>query len=270
MEIDQAKNFVELSLHECGREICVPEKAIVFSTKHYHLFHYISKGKGTFQIAGNVYHLHAGNLFYIPPESKAEYAPDKEDPWTYEWLGFDGASVPEILKKIGLSDQSPVYLDHDEVMLKPFFDSIVNEVAEKGFLDMFCLGKAYELFGTMLSNVKEDKTSFSPLDSHIENAKEYIRNNFQFSISIEDVSKNVGVTPNYLANIFKSQTNQSPKSYLTEVRMQKAIIYLLTGQYKVKEVGKLVGYPNQLHFSAEFKKHFGLSPLAYVSQNKHE
>jgi AraC-like DNA-binding protein len=76
----------------------------------------------------------------------------------------------------------------------------------------------------------------------------------------------VGVTPNYLANIFAKFEHTSPKRFLTEVRMKNAGLLLKTGAYRIADVGKKVGYPDQLHFSSEFRKFYGLSPLNYVKE----
>lgn len=268
-DIDRADHFVELALHECGREICIPEKAIVFSTKSYHLFHYVIQGKGNFEMGGKHYHVHKGELFYIPPNCDAKYAPDHDDPWTYEWLGFSGVSCDAFLARIGLSRENPVLTDISDNNIKRYFDEIVNEFSEKGYLDVASLGLAYQLFGTLSNRVRERSTgNYSQLSSHIENAQEFIRNNFQFQIKVDDIAKNVGVTPNYLANIFTKSTGLSPKQYLIKVRMEKASVFLKTSDYKIKEIAMMVGYRNQLHFSSEFKKYCGVSPLQYQKKEK--
>ena len=56
------------------------------------------------------------------------------------------------------------------------------------------------------------------------------------------------------------------KRYLTKVRMTQALSLLQSGKMKVKDVAEAVGYPNQLHFSNEFKKYFGKSPISYLGQ----
>ena len=269
--IDRADHFVELSLHECGREICIPEKAIVFSTKNYHLFHYVIQGKGNFELAGKHYPIHKGELFYIPPNCDAKYAPDHDDPWTYEWLGFGGVSRDSFLARIGLSVDNPVLTDIGDNNVKLCFDEIVNEFGEKGYLDVTCLGLAYQLLGTLINRVREEgPLDYSPLSSHIENAQEFIRNNFQFQIKVDDIAKNVGVTPNYLANIFTKSTGISPKQYLIKTRMEKASVFLKSSDYKIKEIAMMVGYRNQLHFSSEFKKHYGIAPLQYQKNARGE
>lgn len=41
-------NYEEVSLHECGKEICKPDKLVIFDQKPYHMFHYVTHGSGTF------------------------------------------------------------------------------------------------------------------------------------------------------------------------------------------------------------------------------
>jgi AraC-like DNA-binding protein len=44
--------------------------------------------------------------------------------------------------------------------------------------------------------------------------------------------------------------------------------YSLKLNYKIKDVAKKVGYKNQLHFSNEFKKFYGVSPKNYENQEE--
>ena len=48
--------------------------------------------------------------------------------------------------------------------------------------------------------------------------------------------------------------------------MEKAISLLKNTSFKVKDVSLMVGYKNQLHFSNEFKKVTGKSPLNYLKE----
>jgi AraC-like DNA-binding protein len=258
-----ASSYIELSLFECGRERCIPEKEFDFTVKTYHLVHYVAAGKGNLWISGKLYRLHRGDIFYVPPGCHPHYTPDHDDPWTYLWLGFDGSNAKAYLQMMRLSEENPVLHD-DEHRYKEFFDAIYNEYISKGYFDLFCLGQAYALFGALCENAPGQTGNLSLTEGHIKAAKEFILNNFQFRITVEDIAHNVGVTSNYLANIFAKYEHSSPKKYLTEVRMKNATIFLKTGVYRVNEVGRKVGYQNQLHFSNEFKKHFGTSPINYL------
>ena len=70
----------------------------------------------------------------------------------------------------------------------------------------------------------------------------------------------------HLTFIFQKEEKLTTKRYLIKLRMEKAMELLKSGEYKVGEVSNKVGYPNQLHFSSEFKKYYGSSPLKYLEK----
>ena len=259
-----AKNYNELSLFECGDEECVKSKAIVLSKKDYHLFHYVVSGHGILIINKKEYHLGKGDIFFIPRQTDAIYFPDKEDPWHYRWIGFDGVKADEYLVRLDIDVTNPIFKDENKKYLK-FFNDIISVYGERGYLDIHALGSAYQLFGEMLI-AKDNVSDISPVKATVEQAKAFINNNYQFNITIKDIARNAKTAPNYLSTIFHKEEGISTKKYLTKVRMENAKQLLLTGHFKVKEVAERVGYDNQLHFSAQFKAYFGKSPLAFVNE----
>ncbi|MBE6133078.1 MAG: helix-turn-helix domain-containing protein [Erysipelotrichaceae bacterium] len=263
-ELLLSRYYHELALFECGDEECVKSKAIVLSKKNYHLFHYVVSGKGILILNKKEYHLSKGDIFFIPRQTDAIYFPDKEDPWHYRWVGFDGEKVDAYLSALDIGLTSPIINDERKKYLK-YFNEIVSNYGERGFLDIQSQGLMYQLFGEMLLG-KEDLSAISSARATVEQAKMFINNNYQFEITIKDIARNAKSAPNYLSTIFHREEGMSTKKYLTKVRMENAKELLLTGHFKIKEVAERVGYDNQLHFSAQFKAYFGKSPLAYVKE----
>ena len=259
---NDAKSYTDLGVFECGKEECVKNKTIYLTKKVYHLFHYVVSGKGTLIINQKQYSLGRGMLFYIPPETDAIYYSDPVDPWSYEWVGFDGKHVQDYLNHLQVSGDSPIIVDTNK-KYKRYFDDIVSRYVNKGYLDIFAVGSLYQFFGELLSDSRKTKdTASSKLTVQL--AKDFINNNYQFDISVLDIAKNANVTPNYLSFIFNKEEGMSTKEYLIRVRMDKAVLLLKSGFFNVKEVSEKVGYKNQLHFSNEFKKIYGKSPINYV------
>ena len=62
--------------------------------------------------------------------------------------------------------------------------------------------------------------------------------------------------------------NQTLPQFLIYYRMNRATELLKFTEMSVNEVGRLVGYPNQLHFSRAFKNVFGISPNNWRKENK--
>ncbi|MDP4092885.1 MAG: response regulator [Bacillota bacterium] len=119
------------------------------------------------------------------------------------------------------------------------------------------------------SGIKNDREK--KLNHLILKAKEYIDENFNKDITLEDVSREVCISPHYFSKLFKSETNQNFIDYLTSIRMGKAKKYLEDGEYSVKEICYQVGYCDPNYFSRIFKKIVGVTPTEFkeVPQNKH-
>ena len=260
---NNAASYLEISLHEIGREECLPNKVFHYTPKEYHLFHYVVRGKGTFTIRGVTYHLKRGDCFYIPPREVPTYSPDPEDPWIYEWVGIGGSRATSIIESVEISGSSPVI--HDEGLhLKPYFDGLATEYLRHGKMNLYCLGQALCFLGYLIQGLRGETEEEDPKQAHLQMAKEYINNNYQFPITVADVAKNVGITANYLSSLFHDYEGMSTKSYLIKVRMEKAATILRSGAYKIKEAGMMSGYKDQLHFSSEFRKYHGVCPSEFL------
>ena len=270
MKLDylSATNSLELSLKLCGKEKCIANKYIKFEPLPFDIIHYVVSGKGYFIYEGKKHLLSKNNLFYIPANQTAQYYPDFDDPWTYMWVGFNGSMSNIYTNMMGFNKHHNVIKVENGSEVKQLFSSLVNHYREKGMLDIKCLGLTYQLFYEIINNnPDENKQEQSFVSTHILNAKQYIYNNYQFPITVNDIASNVGVSPNYLANIFQEYEHMTTKQFLIKVRMENARALLLTKKYKIKDVALRVGYSNQLYFSNEFKKYFGEYPTEMKNKN---
>lgn len=94
----------------------------------------------------------------------------------------------------------------------------------------------------------------------------YIRENYNKSISLNDLSKKLYFTPNYLGKIFLKQIKKSFNDYLIEYRIDKAKELLNLCRYKIYEVGEMVGYKDIDYFRRIFKECTSISPTEYINK----
>lgn len=99
--------------------------------------------------------------------------------------------------------------------------------------------------------------------SLIINAKQFIENNYMNDISLDSVASRLCISPNYLSSLFKKETGYNFIDYITDVRISKAKVYLKQTEYKIYEIGNMVGYENEQYFSRVFKKVVGVSPVKF-------
>ena len=97
----------------------------------------------------------------------------------------------------------------------------------------------------------------------IESIKEYLNYHYAEEISVEKLSDIACVSPNYFSAMFKKETGEGYKNYLTRIRMEKAVELLQTTDLKTYEIGENVGYNNSRRFVEAFKQNYGETPVEY-------
>lgn len=100
-------------------------------------------------------------------------------------------------------------------------------------------------------------------DEHIKKAQEFIENNFQDKLSVEQLADMFGLGRRSLERRFKKATNNTVVEYIQRVKIEAAKKSFETSSKNVNEVMYAVGYNDTKAFRTTFKKISGLSPLEY-------
>jgi AraC-like DNA-binding protein len=99
--------------------------------------------------------------------------------------------------------------------------------------------------------------------------KEHLSENFLDDHSLESLAQMFCMNTNKLMSVFKKQFHKSIFEYIQELRMRHAYGLLLEDM-QVTEVARVLGYKNPNHFSAAFKREFGVVPTSVKSTSKRE
>ncbi|QUH31339.1 response regulator transcription factor [Vallitalea guaymasensis] len=97
----------------------------------------------------------------------------------------------------------------------------------------------------------------------IQQAKEYINNNYNLDISLEQVADKVFLSSAYFSRLFKKIEGESFTDYLIKIRIEKAMELIKNPHFKTYEICEKVGYKNSRYFSKLFKRNTGLTPSEY-------
>jgi AraC-like DNA-binding protein len=93
--------------------------------------------------------------------------------------------------------------------------------------------------------------------------KRYLDDAYLEEHTIQRLAKTFGTNTNKLMLVFKKAVGQSVFAYITGLRMEHAKHLLDDHQMKILAIARHLGYKNPNHFSAAFKKMYGLGPTEY-------
>ncbi len=109
-----------------------------------------------------------------------------------------------------------------------------------------------------VSMKQHDKTS-----NAVEKAKAYIEDNFKSDLSLENLAKEIGLSPYYLSKLFKELEGTNYIDYLTGLRIKHAKKELSESEKSIKEICCDTGYSDPNYFSRIFKKWTGITPTEF-------
>ncbi len=109
-----------------------------------------------------------------------------------------------------------------------------------------------------ISEAREKKTN-----SLISKAVDFIKENYRKEITLEDVSKEVNISPHYFSKLFKDEMGENFIDYLTTLRINTAKEIMKSSLMSVKEICYEIGYGDPNYFSRIFKKAVGVTPTEY-------
>ena len=92
---------------------------------------------------------------------------------------------------------------------------------------------------------------------------DYINNNFTKKLSNQMLANLSDISVSYFRRLFLEVFFASPMQYVENLRIEKAKALLKTDFKSITEVSSQSGYDNVYHFSKNFKKYTGMSPLKY-------
>ncbi|MEK3658815.1 response regulator [Paenibacillus sp. FSL F4-0236] len=97
---------------------------------------------------------------------------------------------------------------------------------------------------------------------------EAMNSRIQENLSLKMIADELYMNPTYLGRLFKDDVGECFSSFLTKLRIQKAIELLNNVTLKVYEVSELVGFKDPAYFSLIFKKYMGMTPQEFQKHNK--
>ena len=111
----------------------------------------------------------------------------------------------------------------------------------------------------------EQRKIQTPDDALMQRVMEVINENIGDSdLSVDMIAQKVGISRVHLHRKMKELTNQTPHSFIRNIRLQQAAKLLKDGKQSITEVMYACGFSNSASFSTMFKNLYGCSPREYM------
>lgn len=108
----------------------------------------------------------------------------------------------------------------------------------------------------------------TPIESGVEShlvrlTLQSISEDLSTPMNLKTISAELGVNPNYLGQLFRTETGHSFTEYLTRARLEEAKKLLCESAGQIQEIAREVGFTDKGYFTRVFKDHEGVTPTEY-------
>jgi AraC-like DNA-binding protein len=93
----------------------------------------------------------------------------------------------------------------------------------------------------------------------VEHAERLLAERFAESLSLDDISRSLGVSAYHLCRVFRMHTGTSLHQHRDQLRLRAALNRLERDE-DLTTIGLDVGYSSHSHFTAAFRRAFGVPP----------
>jgi len=277
MEFVCEKIFVPNNHSFISRKLPLSSNARIHSHKNFEL-NYISSGVGRRIVGDNISGFEKGDLVLLGPDLPHCWevldTEEGEEPtcivthFSENIIDSDFFKMPELEKVVGLlkfANRGIRFKIENDTEIK----QILEEMSESQGLEYY-IG-LLKIFNSLikiedwerLSNPMNRSSVFSKNIEKVNKVYEYVFQNIQEGIRLEEASAVLNMAPSSFCRFFKKKTGHTFMEYVKNVRVGIAAKLLAETDKQITQICFESGYNNLANFNHYFKANMGKTPSDY-------
>ena len=247
------------------------ESGFLFKGEQHSMFEltYVDRGALHCVVDGNGVELHQGQLMVFGPQQWHMQYTDLDMTARFLTVSFDlesefAARLPDRVFDLSSTEAA---------QLRQIVRESENMDAYSG--DFIRSYLKLLLLSVLRDTGSEKKRLKTPVALNHENeivsrTLQYVADHVCDKLSVEIVSREVGVSASHLTALFHRQMNISPGEYIRRVKLEESKRLIREGTMNFSQIAAQLNYSTIHHFSRQFKDKFGMSPSEYAKSIQSE
>ncbi len=224
-------------------------------------FFFVLEGECYININGHSSIIREGQLAFLPKGKMRAYTHTSERFVMYEMAFSAKVGDLNLMEYIGLCEDSFVVDVTDKKRMAEYFETTCRKEMQRD--PLFEIGWCSVILAIIREYAEARRKLMTGDGRLFAPVIEYMKQNLARPIKTEELAEKVFMQTTYFIRRFGNVYGISPQSYLTKMRMNRAMELLSSTDMPIEEIAKAVGIADTSYFSRVFKKHCGTSPGSY-------
>jgi AraC-like DNA-binding protein len=203
------------------------------------------------------YQIGPDEVYFLRKGAKHYYETGKDGFVLKRFVAIGGPLLTPTLNILNLTNKDVLKPKNHQKIKSMFRDitRLLGTAAEESFKKMSVV-----IYSLLLGLSESLEAEMPPI---IERVVSFMYENLNRGLRRKELSEYTGLSEVHLNRVFKKYMDKAPIQYFHEQKMNWIAQLLWRTRFSVKEIAYKAGYEDPLYLSAQFKKHFGVSPLEY-------
>ena len=206
------------------------------------------------------------NTFLLYKKDAPQIYRKKDGHFINDWIHFDITPYDDYFEKLNIPFQTPIRLPESKE---------ITDMISDLYMEFFHVGQQHEAIMDQKANALFHR--FSDLNFFVSNngvkKADFFRQltsvrmslqNYEYRPdSVKDIANVLNISVSYLQHMYKEFFGTSVQHDIIHGKLEYASRLLSGTDDTIGEIASLCGYENMEHFSRQFKKYKGCSPIQY-------
>lgn len=264
------KKFVDAHTHLTLSQKTVSRQAKLHLHDYYEL-EIILSGSGIQNLNGTIYPISTGSVYFLTPIDFHAITPSES--LEVQTLAFDDTLLSPQLQKLFMNRRENFIFQADSRVthtLQTLLSLLPDQVTQEDEYAQTCRKDLLELVLLTIARAKTEGTNSGEPETsqQVQQSMQYLFCHFREDISLEEVARQSGYTPNYFSTPFHEVTGEKFVEFLAKLRLNYAKMLLLSTDLSVTAVAEKSGFGSASNFFRRFQQAADMSPSAYRTQKR--
>jgi AraC-like DNA-binding protein len=213
------------------------------------------RGEANIEVNGHDHPLPAGHVALFRPKGKEFFRFSQTEETHHSWCSIDPPLVTAALQRELRA--APFHLPISETMSQLIALGLRTRGSKEDEALLCQLALAALCAFTREARAAESGPAFPEA---LLRARDLIESEYGTKLTLGDVARRCGLSPNHLIKLFRRHLHETPARYLWRLRVDHGVRLLRETGLSVSEIAYRTGFQNPFHFSRMVKTRYRVSP----------
>lgn len=228
-----------------------------------YLFFIVTRGSGVVTIKEEIFPVKTGDCIWLNCLTPYSHTNNPKDPWTLQWVHFNGSQLASFYRLFGEKGGTPVYTPDSLAPYTELLQTIYHlQQSPDSLTDLLTHKYLTDLLARIFSDVFHKSTA-AAIPQKFLDIRDYIEANYAGRLTLDILAEHFYISKYHLHREYQKLFGTTITNAIAICRLSHAKQLLRFSGESIENIALVCGFQSASYFIKVFKKYENMTPLEY-------